>query len=132
MTSSARLSHTSSTQYDAHKKDYAVSLTGSPFNCAYRLSTRFLPSPILLIELILVMGLEHAVGRYYVESAENDAIFASRLRFTQSGDSFTVAAAVPPHSGAAKATGLGKLRVGLPHAELFNLAAELSPRQKGK
>merc|ERR1712178_389121 len=37
--------------------DYAVSLTGAPFNDAYRYVDWILTVPLLLIELILVMGL---------------------------------------------------------------------------
>ena len=57
--------------------------------------------------------------RKYVEYAEVSAIFDSRLRFTQSGDASSVAAAVPPPSGAAKATGLGALKDDWPRA-LYN------------
>merc|ERR1711935_562924 len=42
---------------------YTVSLTGSPFNDAYRYVDWLLTVPLLLIELILVMGLEPAQTR---------------------------------------------------------------------
>merc|ERR1711972_1030184 len=41
----------------AHQKNYIVSLTGAPFNDAYRYVDWLLTVPLLLIELILVMGL---------------------------------------------------------------------------
>lgn len=47
-------------KYDETTKDYAVSLTGAPFNDAYRYVDWILTVPLLLIELILVMGLEPA------------------------------------------------------------------------
>lgn len=47
-------------KYDAKKSDYVVSLTGAPFNDAYRYVDWVLTVPLLLIELILVMGLEPA------------------------------------------------------------------------
>jgi bacteriorhodopsin len=47
-------------KYDAGKKYYAVTLTGAPFNDSYRYVDWVLNVPILLIELILVMGLEPA------------------------------------------------------------------------
>merc|ERR1712118_521907 len=43
--------------FDAKEGDYAVSLTGAPFNDAYRYVDWILTVPLLLIELILVMGL---------------------------------------------------------------------------
>merc|ERR550537_737304 len=43
-------------KYDAKKSDYVVSLTGAPFNDAYRYVDWILTVPLLLIELILVMG----------------------------------------------------------------------------
>merc|ERR1712193_456417 len=42
---------------DAKEGDYAVTLTGAPFNDAYRYVDWLLTVPLLLIELILVMGL---------------------------------------------------------------------------
>merc|ERR1711935_311532 len=39
------------------KEDYSVTLTGQPFNDAYRYVDWLLTVPLLLIELILVMGL---------------------------------------------------------------------------
>merc|ERR1719183_1117432 len=47
-------------KFDEHKSDYAVSLSGQPFNDAYRYVDWLLTVPLLLIELILVMGLEPA------------------------------------------------------------------------
>ena len=44
-------------KYDAKANDYAVQLTGAPFNDAYRYVDWLLTVPLLLIELILVMGL---------------------------------------------------------------------------
>merc|ERR1712193_195017 len=44
-------------KFDAKAGDYAVSLTGAPFNDAYRYVDWILTVPLLLIELILVMGL---------------------------------------------------------------------------
>jgi len=44
-------------KYDAHADTYQVSLTGAPFNDAYRYVDWLLTVPLLLIELILVMGL---------------------------------------------------------------------------
>jgi bacteriorhodopsin len=44
-------------KFDARQGDYAVSLTGAPFNDAYRYVDWVLTVPLLLIELILVMGL---------------------------------------------------------------------------
>jgi len=44
-------------KFDAAKKEYTVSLTGAPFNDAYRYVDWLLTVPLLLIELILVMGL---------------------------------------------------------------------------
>merc|ERR1712078_629129 len=44
-------------KYNAKLGDYAVSLTGAPFNDAYRYVDWILTVPLLLIELILVMGL---------------------------------------------------------------------------
>merc|ERR1712022_89642 len=44
-------------KFDADKGDYVVSLTGAPFNDAYRYVDWILTVPLLLIELILVMGL---------------------------------------------------------------------------
>jgi len=44
-------------QFDADKNDYKVELTGLPFNDAYRYVDWLLTVPLLLIELILVMGL---------------------------------------------------------------------------
>ena len=44
-------------RFDAKKDDYAVQLTGAPFNDAYRYVDWLLTVPLLLIELILVMGL---------------------------------------------------------------------------
>jgi len=44
-------------KFDAKEGDYAVSLTGAPFNDAYRYVDWILTVPLLLIELILVMGL---------------------------------------------------------------------------
>ena len=43
--------------FDAKENDYAVQLTGAPFNDAYRYVDWLLTVPLLLIELILVMGL---------------------------------------------------------------------------
>jgi len=44
-------------KFDEKTGDYAVSLTGAPFNDAYRYVDWILTVPLLLIELILVMGL---------------------------------------------------------------------------
>merc|ERR1712019_223329 len=44
-------------KFDAKQANYAVSLTGEPFNDAYRYVDWILTVPLLLIELILVMGL---------------------------------------------------------------------------
>ena len=44
-------------KFDAKENDYAVGLTGAPFNDAYRYVDWLLTVPLLLIELILVMGL---------------------------------------------------------------------------
>merc|ERR1719229_950202 len=44
-------------KFNVHTGDYAVSLTGAPFNDAYRYVDWVLTVPLLLIELILVMGL---------------------------------------------------------------------------
>ena len=44
-------------RFDAKQDDYAVKLTGAPFNDAYRYVDWLLTVPLLLIELILVMGL---------------------------------------------------------------------------
>merc|ERR1711988_437193 len=44
-------------KFDAKAADYAVSLTGAPFNDTYRYVDWVLTVPLLLIELILVMGL---------------------------------------------------------------------------
>merc|ERR1719405_384550 len=44
-------------KFDAEKGDYTVKLTGEPFNDAYRYVDWILTVPLLLIELILVMGL---------------------------------------------------------------------------
>ena len=44
-------------KFDAKENDYAVQLTGAPFNDAYRYVDWLLTVPLLLIELILVMGL---------------------------------------------------------------------------
>merc|ERR1712151_538738 len=44
-------------KFNVHTGDYAVSLTGAPFNDAYRYVDWILTVPLLLIELILVMGL---------------------------------------------------------------------------
>merc|ERR1712224_618294 len=44
-------------KFDDKTGDYAVSLTGAPFNDAYRYVDWILTVPLLLIELILVMGL---------------------------------------------------------------------------
>merc|ERR1712203_725832 len=43
--------------FDAKVGDYQVNLTGAPFNDAYRYVDWLLTVPLLLIELILVMGL---------------------------------------------------------------------------
>merc|ERR1712176_626805 len=43
--------------FDASQGQYMVSLTGAPFNDAYRYVDWLLTVPLLLIELILVMGL---------------------------------------------------------------------------
>merc|ERR1712066_177840 len=43
--------------FDASQGQYIVSLTGAPFNDAYRYVDWLLTVPLLLIELILVMGL---------------------------------------------------------------------------
>jgi len=45
-------------KFDAAKSNYVVKLSGSPFNDAYRYVDWILTVPLLLIELILVMGLE--------------------------------------------------------------------------
>merc|ERR1711908_109301 len=47
-------------KFDAKAGDYVVSLTGAPFNDAYRYVDWLLTVPLLLIELILVMGLPAA------------------------------------------------------------------------
>merc|ERR1711937_460658 len=47
-------------KFDEKTGDYAVSLTGAPFNDAYRYVDWILTVPLLLIELILVMGLPAA------------------------------------------------------------------------
>jgi bacteriorhodopsin len=44
-------------KYSADEGDYVVKLTGEPFNDAYRYVDWILTVPLLLIELILVMGL---------------------------------------------------------------------------
>merc|ERR1739836_200490 len=44
-------------RFNAHEGDYVVKLTGQPFNDAYRYVDWILTVPLLLIELILVMGL---------------------------------------------------------------------------
>merc|ERR1712146_565525 len=44
-------------KFDAKQANYAVSLTGEPFNDAYRYVDWILTVPLLLIELILVMQL---------------------------------------------------------------------------
>ena len=44
-------------RFDAKEDGYAVKLTGEPFNDAYRYVDWLLTVPLLLIELILVMGL---------------------------------------------------------------------------
>merc|ERR1711924_536751 len=44
-------------KFSPEKGDYVVSLTGAPFNDAYRYVDWILTVPLLLIELILVMGL---------------------------------------------------------------------------
>merc|ERR1712182_88348 len=44
-------------KFDAKAGDYAVTLTGAPFNHGYRYVDWILTVPLLLIELILVMGL---------------------------------------------------------------------------
>merc|ERR1711907_859310 len=44
-------------KFDATWGDYKVTLTGAPFNDAYRYVDWLLTVPLLLIELILVMGL---------------------------------------------------------------------------
>jgi len=44
-------------KFDEKTGDYAVGLTGAPFNDAYRYVDWILTVPLLLIELILVMGL---------------------------------------------------------------------------
>jgi bacteriorhodopsin len=44
-------------KYDSKLGDYSVTLTGEPFNDAYRYVDWVLTVPLLLIELILVMGL---------------------------------------------------------------------------
>merc|ERR1712209_3961 len=44
-------------KFDSKTGDYAVALTGAPFNDAYRYVDWVLTVPLLLIELILVMGL---------------------------------------------------------------------------
>jgi len=44
-------------KFNAGSGDYAVSLTGAPFNDAYRYVDWLLTVPLLLIELILVMGM---------------------------------------------------------------------------
>merc|ERR1719267_274305 len=44
-------------RFDAKAGDYVVNLTGEPFNDAYRYVDWILTVPLLLIELILVMGL---------------------------------------------------------------------------
>jgi len=46
--------------FDASQGQYMVSLTGAPFNDAYRYVDWLLTVPLLLIELILVMGLPAA------------------------------------------------------------------------
>ena len=43
--------------FDAKENGYTVQLTGAPFNDAYRYVDWLLTVPLLLIELILVMGL---------------------------------------------------------------------------
>jgi len=47
-------------KFDYKSGDYTVSLTGAPFNDAYRYVDWLLTVPLLLIELILVMGLPAA------------------------------------------------------------------------
>jgi len=47
-------------KFDEKTGDYAVGLTGAPFNDAYRYVDWILTVPLLLIELILVMGLPAA------------------------------------------------------------------------
>jgi bacteriorhodopsin len=44
-------------KYEPHMNNYKVELTGAPFNDAYRYVDWLLTVPLLLIELILVMGL---------------------------------------------------------------------------
>merc|ERR1719230_411946 len=44
-------------KFDAKTSDYGVALSGAPFNDAYRYVDWVLTVPLLLIELILVMGL---------------------------------------------------------------------------
>ena len=44
-------------KFDAKENGYSVQLTGEPFNDAYRYVDWLLTVPLLLIELILVMGL---------------------------------------------------------------------------
>merc|ERR1719224_175461 len=44
-------------QYEETAKNYVVKLSGAPFNDAYRYVDWILTVPLLLIELILVMGL---------------------------------------------------------------------------
>jgi len=44
-------------KFDPKSNDYSVELTGAPFNDAYRYVDWLLTVPLLLIELILVMGL---------------------------------------------------------------------------
>merc|ERR1711977_228754 len=47
-------------KFSADSGDYVVTLTGEPFNDAYRYVDWILTVPLLLIELILVMGLPAA------------------------------------------------------------------------
>jgi len=49
--------HGECVKFDAADGEYVVSLTGAPFNDAYRYVDWILTVPLLLIELILVMGL---------------------------------------------------------------------------
>ena len=44
-------------KFDSKENGYSVQLTGEPFNDAYRYVDWLLTVPLLLIELILVMGL---------------------------------------------------------------------------
>merc|ERR1719159_884958 len=69
-------------KFDAKAGDYAVSLTGAPFNDAYRYVDWILTVPLLLIELILVMGLpaEETVSKSWTLGVASAVMVALGIR----------------------------------------------------